>query len=399
MQTDIHSLSAFKPALEKPDVLIIAGEHSGDEHASILVSRLLEKKSNLKIYALGGSNLKAAGAHILWDMTESSVVGFVEVVKNYGYFKKLFSLITKWIEDYQPATICFVDYPGFNLRLANYLYERNLAALSGGTIKLIYYIGPQIWAWKAKRRFLMAKMLNALALIFPFELDAYKDTSLPCSFVGHPFVSDDYKLKLHYNALGPILLLPGSRKSPVKKIWPILLKAFEAYLLTNKNEKAVVVIPSLAIEKIVLEYLNKYPHLKPYIILKTNREEIFAKAALCSSGTMSLICALAEIPCAIVYKANWLTYFIGRVLVKIKYLGIVNIILKREACKEYLQGDAKVKDLAKKLSELSQDKAAKHANSIAKQLIKKLKGTVKKQVEDWFLKVHFEGRQSRISNE
>src|SRR5688500_12571733 len=208
------------------DVLIVAGGNSGDEHAAGMVRDLLARRPGLTIAALGGPQLAAAGAHLLHDMTTSSVVGIAEVLKNYPFFKALFAETLRWIAEQRPRAVCFVDYPGLNLRLADALRARGLSRRGGGEIKTLYYISPQIWAWKAKRRFAMARNLDAMAVIFPFEPACYADTSLPTEFVGHPFVAPGYQRPVRYDPNGPVLLLPGSRTQAVRRIFPVLLSGF-----------------------------------------------------------------------------------------------------------------------------------------------------------------------------
>ena len=216
MTNSLSAISNFPAPVEgPPDLLIIAGEHSGDEHAAHLVAELKSRHPELKVACLGGLHLEAAGAQLLFDMTAVSIVGFVEVLKHYNFFKALFEQTVDWIERYRPKKICFVDYPGFNLRLAERLKELGLSRKGGGPIELSYYIGPQVWAWKAKRRFKMARTLDRLGVIFPFEVDCFKDTDLPVEFVGHPFVRSNYELPFVYDPSAPVLLLPGSRSTPV----------------------------------------------------------------------------------------------------------------------------------------------------------------------------------------
>jgi lipid-A-disaccharide synthase len=160
------------------DLLIIAGEHSGDEHAAVLISHLLAIRPELKVAAIGGQKMEAAGAQLLFDLTHLSVVGFFEVLKHYKYFKQLFGAVVDWVEKHGPRAILFVDYPGFNLRLAKTLFDKGIAHKAGGSTQLLYYIGPQIWAWKAKRRFEMARLLDGLSVIFPFEVECFADTDL-----------------------------------------------------------------------------------------------------------------------------------------------------------------------------------------------------------------------------
>ena len=228
------------PAEGRVDLLIVAGEHSGDEHGARMVRELRAKQPGLVIAALGGPGLAAAGVQLLHDMTATSVVGFVEVLKNYPFFRQLFNETLRWIGEHRPKAVCFVDYPGLNLRLAAALRERGLSVKGGGPIRTLYYISPQIWAWKAKRRFTMARDLDAMAVIFPFEVGCYADTTLPVEFVGHPFVAPGHIAPVRHDPAGPVLLLPGSRKQAVARIFPALLEGFRAF----GGREAVVLYPS-----------------------------------------------------------------------------------------------------------------------------------------------------------
>src|SRR3972149_3783514 len=158
-------ISLPPPADGHADLLVVAGEHSGDEHAARMVRGLLAKSPDLKVCALGGPELAGAGAQLLHDLTASSVVGLVEVLRHYRYFRTLFGATLDWIGRHRPGAVCFVDYPGFNLRLVRALHERGLSKKGGGAIRALYYISPQIWAWKGNRRFEMAAHLDAVAVI------------------------------------------------------------------------------------------------------------------------------------------------------------------------------------------------------------------------------------------
>jgi lipid-A-disaccharide synthase len=325
----------------------------GDEHAAGMVRDLLARQPLLTIAALGGPQLAAAGAHLLHDMTTSSVVGIVEVLKNYPFFKALFAETLRWIAEHRPRAVCFVDYPGLNLRLAEALRQRGLSRKGGGEVKTLYYISPQIWAWKGKRRFAMARNLDAMAVIFPFEPACYADTSLPVEFVGHPFVAPGYHRPVRYDANGPVLLLPGSRTQAVRRIFPVLLSGFRAFGQRN----AVVLYPSAAILE-VLRTMSPPPNVQLIQIAegRERHEVIGASAVLTSSGTMSMHCALAAIPGAIAYRANPLTYVMGRMLVKVDYLGIANLLLGEPMYPEYIQHAATPAALAKELRAAVQDR-------------------------------------------
>lgn len=332
------------PAGGRVDVLVIAGEHSGDEHAARMVRGLKASQPGVVVAALGGPALADAGAQLLHDLTGSSVVGLVEVLRNYGFFRRLFAAILRWVEEHRPRAVCFVDYPGLNLRLAAALRARGLSRQGGGATAVLYYISPQIWAWKAGRRFTMARDLDAMAVIFPFEPRCYADTVLQVDFVGHPFVAPGHRSPVTYDPSGPVLLLPGSRRQAVARIFPALLEGYRAF----GGRPAVVLYPS----EEILAVLRTHA-LPPGVTLRSvasaEAEPVGASAVLTSSGTMSMQCALAGIPGAIAYRANPFTYFLGRMLVKVDYLGIANLLLEEPMYPEYIQGAARPAALAAEL--------------------------------------------------
>jgi len=336
------------PTGGRVDVLVVAGEHSGDEHGARMVRELRAKQPGLAVAALGGPELAAAGAQLLLDLTASSVVGLVEVLKNYSFFRALFAETLRWIAEYQPRAVCFVDYPGLNLRLAAALRERGLSVKGGGKIRTLYYISPQIWAWKARRRFTMARDLDAMAVIFPFEVACYADTSLPVEFVGHPFVAADYVSPVRHDPAGPVLLLPGSRRQAVARIFPALLGGFREF----GGREAVALYPSEDILR-VLQAAQPPPNVR----LQPLGTPVAASAVLTSSGTMSMHCALAAIPGAIAYRTNPLTYFLARWLVKIESIGIANLLLKEPMYPEFIQGAATAHALAAELHACVEDPA------------------------------------------
>jgi lipid-A-disaccharide synthase len=276
----------------------------------------------------------------------------VEVLKNYSFFRALFEEVLHWIGEHRPRAVCFVDYPGLNLRLAAALRERGLSVKGGGAIKTLYYISPQIWAWKAKRRFTMARDLDAMAVIFPFEPKCYADTPLPVEFVGHPFVAADYASPVRYERGGPVLLLPGSRRQAVARIFPVLLGGFRAF----GQREAVVLYPSNDILD-VLRAQTPPANVRLVQVGDGARQSapIAASAVLTSSGTMSMHCALAAIPGAIAYRANPLTYVMGRMLLQVEYLGIANLLLGEPMYPEYIQHAATPAALAAELRACTQE--------------------------------------------
>ncbi len=352
MPSDVLVSSPFPlpaPAGGKVDVLVIAGEHSGDEHAARMVSAALSRNPSMKVAALGGENLKSAGAELICDMMPYAIVGIFEVLKHYGELKQLRDEIVEWILKYKPKAVCFVDYPGLNLRLAGKLAERNATNKSGGKIRLLYYISPQVWAWKAKRRFEMADLIDTLGVIFPFEVQTFADTKLETKFVGHPFLSESYQLPTVYNPDGDVLLLPGSRSGAITRIAPIMFEAFSELLKGRNDVRAKCIYASDTLKVLLESILEPYGDLKGKVELVPNSTVVEASSVLTSSGTMSLNCALAGIPGAVVYRIHPLTYLFGKMVLKIPYIGIANILLDKPFYPEFIQGAAKAKALAKEL--------------------------------------------------
>jgi lipid-A-disaccharide synthase len=325
------------------DICVIAGEHSGDEHAALLAGDLWKESPDLQICAVGGLKLQSVGVQLLHDLTENSVVGVVEVLRNYGYFRQLFAAILEWLEKWRPRVLVLVDYPGFNLRLAQALRARGLSRKGGGKMAIYQYVSPQIWAWKGGRRFKMAKTLDEVGAIFPFEVDCYSDTSLDVHFVGHPFAREDYRPPVSYAPNGKLLLLPGSRLQAVSRIFPAMLRACAEM---ECKEGVTVLYPGEGVKEQLERDLEIHRPKGVKIELLPVAQGAAAGAVMTSSGTMSLICALVGIPGAIVYRAHPLTYYLGKRLVKIPYLGMANLILGEAMYPEFIQGETRPELLA-----------------------------------------------------
>jgi len=373
------------PAGGSVDLLIVAAEHSGDEHAARLVRGLRAKHPGLKVCALGGAQLNAAGVQLLRDLTAGSAMGFAVLAK-LSYYRALIADIVRWVGTHQPRAVCFVDSSGLNLRIAQGLFEEGYSVKAGGRTKALYYISPQVWASRAGRRFGMAKHLDGLAAIFPFEPAVYADTALPVEFVGHPFVAPDYAAPVSFDPNGPVLLLPGSRRQVVKRLFPVLL---EAHRLSGTSRPAVVLYPSGEI-RTALEEANPPANVRLQSIAEGRarplgapqtdgrpsgpalpQSPVAASAVLTASGTMSMHCALAGIPGALTYKTDFLTYFLGRLLVKVEFIGIANLLLKEAMYPEYIQGAAKSAALAAELRACLDDPARRERTRV---LSEKLRG-------------------------
>ena len=381
----------FSPVSGGCDLLVVAGEASGDEHAARLVRDLLEQKPCMKISALGGNELKSVGTELVFPLAQHAVVGLWEVLKNYRLFKEIFEATIQWIKENQPKCVLLVDYPGFNLRLAKALKQHGISSKGGGEIKILQYISPQLWAWKANRRFELAETLDALGIIFPFEQECYSDVSLSVSFVGHPFSHPSYQSPVVFEETGDLLLLPGSRSQPVSRILPIFLDAFEILLEEGRELNGILPVSDSSIRHLVENLLASRTKLGGRIKVVDKNSKLQARAALMSSGTMSLSCAWAGVPGVIGYRAHPLTYLIGRFLVKVPHLGMANLLLPGDPPNpEFLQSQANGPRLAREIGKIFDDpKSGEHAGKIAKKLHKLLAQPQELSLIDWLVQ---EGR-------
>jgi len=360
----MKNVKTFRFSLPRPqsggvDILVIAAEHSGDQHAALAVRELQALRPGVRICALGGPALAASGVQLLQDLTTISAIGF-QVIRKLSFYQKLIVDVVRWVNDHRPQAVCFVDSSGLNLRIAKALFARGLTSKAGGPTKAIYYISPQIWASRSGRRFSMEKHIDGLAVIFPFDLKYYADTNLPVRFVGHPFVIGGEAPSVVYDPAGPVLLLPGSRRQAVAKIFPSLLDGYLMYRHHGGDREAVIVYPSDEVRMVI----ERTTHT-PYRLVKAG-ECVAASAVLTSSGTMSLRCALAGVPGAIVYRTDPVTYFIAKLVVKVPYLGISNLLLGETMYPEYIQGAGSPTRLAEQLHSSLNDRtriATTHAQA------------------------------------
>jgi lipid-A-disaccharide synthase len=280
-----------------------------------------------------------------------------------------------------------VDYPGFNLRLARALQQRGISQKGGGEIPVLQYVSPQLWAWKPKRRFAMADTLDGLGVIFPFETKCYEDVSLPVSFVGHPFAHPSYQSPVKYDPKGELLLLPGSRVQPVSRILPVFLDALEELTMGGQRVQAVLPASSPQIREQVECMLSHRSKLKNCVRVVNRTEGLSARAALMSSGTMSLSCAWAGIPGVIGYRAHPITYLIGKLLVQVPYLGMANLLLPDHPPNpEFLQGSATGSRLAAEIRKILQDEGSgKKAAHTAEKLHQLLAQPQERGLVEWLV--------------
>jgi lipid-A-disaccharide synthase len=321
--------------------MFIAGEASGDAHAAELIKALRAQPPDVNIFGAGGPKMKAAGMELLLDLTEHAVVGLVEVLKNYGKFHRIFWDLVREAEKRKPDAVVLVDFPGFNLRFAAQMKKRG--------IKVIYYISPQLWAWHANRAKQIERDVDLMLAIFPFEKDWYAKHApkLRVEFVGHPFAERIQNSEVRsQKSENLVLLLPGSREREVAKIFPIMARVVDLMPADLKFVAAAVNAQSAA--------MMKHPEVTVEI---GNAHDLMQRAALAitASGTATMECAFFGCPMIVVYKVNWLTYLIGRMVVTVNWLAMPNVIAGRGIVPEFIQYAAKPNMIARQALELLQD--------------------------------------------
>jgi lipid-A-disaccharide synthase len=308
---------------------IIAGEASGDLHGSNLVKELARLDDHAVIRAWGGDLMKAAGAELVKHYKDLAFMGFTEVIRNLPTILDNLKFCKKDIRSFRPDVLVLVDYPGFNLRIAKWAREEGL--------RIVYYISPQVWAWKEGRVKSIKKWVDKLLVILPFEKEFYKKWDYEVEYVGHPLVEvvNEF-LKLHPPpAEGEkklIALLPGSRKQEVAKKLPIMLSAVKAF----PQYRFVVAKASSLDDSFYAPFLKNYPEVES-VRDQTYKLLSEATAALVTSGTATLETALFGVPQVVCYKGSAVSYQIAKRLISIKYISLVNLIMDKKVVTELIQ--------------------------------------------------------------
>jgi len=324
---------------------IIAGEASGDLHGSNLIKELKTLDHSASIRCWGGDKMQAAGGDLVKHYRELAFMGFTEVIMNLRTIFRNLAFCKEDILQFQPDSIILIDYPGFNLRIAKWAKEQGL--------KVIYYISPQVWAWKEGRVKMMKECIDKMLVILPFEKDYYKNKwNWDVEYVGHPLVEvvNSQKSKVKSEKLSDkliIALLPGSRKQEIMKKLPVMLEVSQSF---PGYQFIVAKAPGVE-ETFYDELLRSYSNVS-YVSNQTYNLLMQAKAALVTSGTATLETALFGVPEVVCYKGSYLSYQIGRRLVKVKYISLVNLIMDKLVVKELIQDDMNVENLKYELQEL-----------------------------------------------
>ena len=334
-------------------LLFSAGETSGDQHAANVFVELKKHHPDIHAIGMGSSKMRQAGIDIRYDSSNIGVIGVVEVLKHYGEIRNALKLMQKIIETERPDLVICVDYKEFNFKLAKFAKQLG--------IKVLFYVSPQVWAWRPGRVVKYGKVIDMMAVIFPFETKYYEAENVPVRYVGHPSVdkvhpqrakSEDLAL-FDLNPQQPIVgLLPGSRMNEIKRMLPVMLQAAEK--IAAENPLVQFILPQA--DSISDELLNSYLNLavikiqviknQPYDVMQC------CDAIMTTSGTATLEIALLNIPMVIAYKLSPLTYLLGRLLVNIAFIGLPNIIAGKKVVTELIQHEATLENLAKEINNL-----------------------------------------------
>ncbi len=335
----------------------VAGETSADNHGAALMSSLRRSDVDLNFIGRGGPQMRAITGERFKDwLGDAAVLGLWEVIRKYSYFREQFRETLKEIQESKPDAVVLIDYPGFNLRLAHALRRQSRQQ------KIIYYISPQVWAWNRGRIKKMASFLDLVLCIFPFEADLYNKSGLRAIFVGHPMLerlrSQRVDIKRDPNLIG---LFPGSRLPEVRKIFPVMLDSVLELRKRNRNMHFEVAAASQELAVGLTELPDRHVQ-DPQIRIKVGETAAIMQRAfvgIVASGSATLEAAYFRLPFVLIYKVAWPTYLAARLVVKVKYLGMPNVLADREVVPEFIQHRAKPKAIAKAVWRLTENADAR----------------------------------------
>jgi len=349
-------------------IMISAGEASGDLHAANLVKALHKIDDNIQIRGMGGEKLRQAGVDVLIDCSDIAVVGIVEVLVNYRKIIRVLNQLRDELRNNPPDLLILVDYQEFNFKLAQTAKECG--------VKVLFYIGPQVWAWRPHRVHKIAARVDMMAVLFPFEEKFYKEANVPVQFVGNPLVDEArpgkskteamqaYELDNNNKTIG---LFPGSRRGEIKRVLPIQLET--ALLLKQKHTDLQFILPvASTLEKSEFDiYMKEYEALNIKLV-KDNPYDVIqvCDAIITASGTATLEIALMGIPNAITYRISPISYFILKRMVTIDNIGLANIVTEKSIVKEFIQGDAQPQNICNEIDRILCDDV--YRNNMIKEL-------------------------------
>lgn len=344
--------------MTKKNILIVSGEPSGDLHASNLVRELKKIDPNIRFFGMGGKLSAAEGVEIVFDISSIALVGVIEVLKNIFTVGKAFNSVLKKIDSDRPEAAILVDYPGFNLRLARQLKKRS--------IPVIYYISPQVWAWGENRIKIIKECVKKILVFFKFEEDLYRKHGIDVEFTGHPLIdvvkvtaSKEDTLKRYglSKEKKTVALLAGSRRMEIKVLLPLLAGAAEIISKNPVNVQFIISKHPDTGAELYKDILKRYK--LEYRMVEGDVYNVLAASdiAIVASGTATLETAITGTPLVIIYKTNALTYILGKMVAKTRFLGLVNIIAGRELAPELLQNNATPEKIAAKTAGMLGDES------------------------------------------
>jgi lipid-A-disaccharide synthase len=339
-------------------VFIIAGESSGDMHASALVKELKKLSPSIEVKAIGGEMIRSEGAELLYHLKEVNYIGFSSVLKNIKKIKTIFNKTFKFILDYDPNILILIDFPGFNLKMASKIRER----FKG---KIIYYISPQLWAWHEKRVNTIKKCVDKMLVTFPFEIEFYRKHSVESIYAGNPLINriDDFLSRSTKTGSQKksVSFMPGSRRDEIDKMLPVMIEAAEEF-----HTRLDCNIYFICSSNLDLKYYRERIKNENFKIVydedagksDTNYKTILNSDLVVSkSGTSTMECALIGTPFIVCYKAGKMNYFIAKNLIKLKHIAMINIILGKEAVKEFIQSEMTPANIFKEGEKILNDNA------------------------------------------
>jgi lipid-A-disaccharide synthase len=336
-------------------IYFAAGEVSADNHGAALMHSLRELRPGLKFIGRGGPRMQQiAGAQFRNWIGEAAVLGLWEVLRKYGYFREQFHQTLDEISASRPDAVVLIDYPGFNLRLARALRRQSQNQ------KTIYYISPQVWAWNRGRIKKMARLIDLVLCIFPFEANLYSESGLRAVFVGHPMIENLETQKIE-TARDPNLigLFPGSRLREVRKIFPVMIEAARLLLRTNPGLRFRVAAASEGLAREMNEMLRSgQSETRQAIEIMFGQTAALmqqAWAGIVASGSATLEAAYFRMPFVLIYKVAWPTYIAARLVVNVDYLGMPNLLADKQVVPEFIQHEAKPSAIVKALQALMED--------------------------------------------
>jgi lipid-A-disaccharide synthase len=336
--------------------MIVAGEASGDLHGANLVRAMDKLSPGLSFFGIGGSRMRAAGVDTLVDASEMAVVGLIEVIAHFDVISRAYLTLKKIISSNPPDLLILIDYPDFNLRIAG------LAKRAG--VPVLYYISPQVWAWRVGRVKKIARVVDRMAVVFPFEVPFYEKEGVPVSFVGHPLVDtvsptmsrDEARMQFGLDdRRRTVGLFPGSRHGEIKRLLPTILAA--AKLLNERFDDLQFILPLAS--SLTLADINHYLDSSglSVTVIEGKGYDVMqvCDAIITVSGTVTLEIALMAVPMVIIYRVSPLTYAIGVRLIKVDHIGICNIVAGERVVRELLQHDAEPVRIADEISHILTD--------------------------------------------